>query len=175
MQFSLKGALEVLDNTPQALDCLLSNLSHGWLQCNEGDRTWNSYEVIDHLIESEKHNWIPRLEAILHGDEHAPIPPFDRYAHLNKDTNNPIQQKLMEFKTLRAHNLSRLETIPSLESHLDAIGLHPVFGEVKLSELLSTWVVHDLTHIAQIVRVMAKRYQKDVGSWQAYLGILTNK
>jgi hypothetical protein len=172
MNFNLKEAIELLERTPPTLECFLSGLSDEWLQCNEGEGTWNVSEVIEHLIEGEKNNWIPRLEIILQEGENRLFPPFDRYIHLNERSERSIEQKLLEFKTIRTQNITRLKVIIEPELHLELTGLHPAFGVVKLRELLSTWVVHDLTHIAQIVRVMAERYRADVGPWKEYLGIL---
>lgn len=172
MHFHLTEAVEVLECTPLALEQFLSGLSEAWLQCNEGEGTWNVSEVVDHLIEGEKSNWIPRLESILHEGGSKPLPPFDRYAHLNVKLNPPIEQRLREFKELRTKNIIKIKELIDPASHLERTGLHPAFGEVKLRELLSTWVVHDLTHLAQIARVMANRYRADVGPWVEYLGIL---
>ncbi|MEW4210307.1 DinB family protein [Priestia megaterium] len=172
MNFNLKEAIEILENTPQTLEKLFSGLSAGWLQCNEGEGTWNTSEVIEHLIEAEKNNWIPGLEFILQEGKEGAFPPFDRYAHLNKESANSIEEKLLEFKKVRIQNLHQLKLLVKHEKHLEVRGEHPEFGEVKVRELLSTWVAHDLTHIAQIVRVMAERYREDVGPWEEYLGIL---
>ncbi|MBG9941921.1 DinB family protein [Brevibacillus formosus] len=172
MNFNLDEAIEILERTPQALESLLTGLSDGWLQHNEGDGTWHAIEVIEHLIEAEKTNWLPRLEIILQEGERKPFPPFDRFAHLQETSVRSFEQKLLEFKTLRAQNIAKLRTLVEPEKHLELTGLHPAFGVVKMRELLSTWVVHDLTHSAQIVRVIAKRYTADVGPWREYLGIL---
>ncbi|MED3980447.1 DinB family protein [Priestia megaterium] len=172
MNFNLKEAIEILEHTPKTLEKLLSGLSAGWLQCNEGKGTWNTSEVIEHLIEAEKNNWIPRLEFILQKEKEGAFPPFDRYAHLNKESTSSIEEKLLEFKKIRIQNLHQLKLLVKHEKHLEVRGEHPEFGEVKVRELLSTWVAHDLTHIAQIVRVMAERYREDVGPWEEYLGIL---
>ncbi|MBU8587833.1 DinB family protein [Priestia megaterium] len=172
MNFNLKEAFEILEHTPQTLEKLLSGLSAGWLQCNEGEGTWNTSEVIEHLIEAEKNNWIPRLEFILQKGKEGAFPPFDRYAHLNKESASSIEEKLLEFKKIRIQNLHQLKLLVKHKKHLEVRGEHPAFGEVKVRELLSTWVAHDLTHIAQIVRVMAERYREDVGPWEEYLGIL---
>ncbi|WP_391118339.1 DinB family protein [Psychrobacillus sp. L3] len=172
MNFNLKEAIEVLERTPHTLECFLSGLSDEWLQCNEGEGTWNVTEVIEHFIEGEKNNWIPRIEIILQEGENKFFPPFDRYFHLNERSERSIEQKLLEFKTIRTQNITRLKVLIEPELHLELTGLHPAFGVVKLRELLSTWVAHDLTHIAQIVRVMAERYRADVGPWKEYLGIL---
>lgn len=172
MNFQLEEAIEVLERTPHALELFLSGLSDKWVHCNEGDDTWNVTEVIDHLIEGEHANWIPRLEMILRDGERTPFPPFDRYAHLQEGSGKTLEQKLLDFKTIRATNITKLKNMVDPEQHLERTGIHPAFGVVKARELISTWVVHDLTHMAQIVRVMAKRYSTDVGPWTAYLGIL---
>ena len=174
MNFKLMEAIEVLQRTPQTLNEFVSGLSKGWLVCNEGEGTWNVAEVIEHLIEADKHNWIPRLETMLHEGERRPFPPFDRFAHLNNMSERTIQQQLREFKKVRTENITKLKTIIQTELQLELTGVHPEFGIVKVRELLSTWVVHDLTHISQIVRVMAKRYDMDVGPWKEYLGVLKN-
>ncbi|WP_274364045.1 DinB family protein [Paenibacillus thermotolerans] len=175
MNFNMKEAIEVLERTPQSLEYFLSGLSDGWLQCNEGEGTWNVTEVIDHLIEAENTNWIPRLETIITEGESKTFPPFDRTSHLQENSNTSIEQKLHAFKTTRLNNIAKLKALIEPELHLDLTGKHPAFGVVKASELLSTWVVHDFTHIAQIVRVMAERYREDVGPWKQYLGILNRK
>ncbi|UFJ39546.1 DinB family protein [Brevibacillus humidisoli] len=175
MNFDMKEAIEVLERTPQSLEHFLSGLSDGWLQCNEGEGTWNATEVIEHFIEAEKHNWIPRLETILQEGENKPFPPFDRFSHLNQKSETTIEEKLQEFKTVRAENITRLKALVDPAVHLELTGSHPAFGAVKVRELISTWVVHDFTHMAQIVRVMAERYRVDVGPWKEYLGILNKK
>lgn len=172
MNFNLKEAIEVLERTPHTLLNFLSGLSEGWLKCNEGEGTWNGSDVIKHLIEAEKTNWLPRLEFILQEGDSKPFPPFDRYTHLDEKAEGSIEQKLLEFRTLRAQNIAKLNVLIKPEIHLEWKGFHLDLGSVKVSELLSTWVVHDLTHIAQIVRVMAERYRENVGPWKEYLGIL---
>ncbi|MGP4081092.1 DinB family protein [Pseudalkalibacillus sp. R45] len=172
MNFNLQEAIEILERTPQTLEHFLTGLSDGWLQCNEGEGTWNASQVVDHLIEGEKNNWIPRLEFILQEGEAQPFPEFDRFSHLSLNPERTLEQKFEEFKTIRTRNITRLKELLDTESKLEVTGSHPAFGVVKVRELISTWVVHDLTHISQIVRVMAKRYGGDVGPWEEYLGIL---
>ncbi|MDQ0252675.1 hypothetical protein J2S74_000047 [Evansella vedderi] len=172
MNFQLDEAIEVLGNTPNTLEYFLSNLSPGWLECNEGEGTWNAEEVIEHLIECEKTNWLPRIKSILEEGGRKPFPPFDRFAHLKEKPEGAMQEKLQQFKSLRSQNIKTIKAIIIPNLHLELTGQHPAFGEVKLRELLSTWVVHDLTHISQIVRVMAARYGEDVGPWREYVSIL---
>ncbi|MFS0864417.1 DinB family protein [Fredinandcohnia sp. 179-A 10B2 NHS] len=171
MNFKLEEAIEILERTPKTLELFLSGISEKWLESNEGEGTWSSIEVIEHLIEGEKNNWIPRLEFILSEGENKPFPEFDRYSHLHK-SDRPIEEAFREFKTIRTQNLDRLKVLFSGEVDLEITGYHPAFEVVKVRELLSTWVVHDLTHISQIVRVLAKRYKSDVGPWIEYLGVL---
>ncbi len=172
MNFTLEEAIEVLGKTPHTLETFLLDLSEGWLESFEGERTWNAVEVIDHLIDGEKTNWIPRLQMILEDGENKPFPPFDRFVHLDQKSEQSLMEKFTEFKSLREQNIKKLKELVNPEVHLELTGIHPAFGVVKVRELISTWVVHDLTHMAQIVRVMAKRYQTDVGPWKEYLGIL---
>ncbi|WP_145947279.1 DinB family protein [Paenibacillus sp. Y412MC10] len=172
MNFNMDEAIEVLERTPRTLEFFLSGLSNGWLQSNEGEGTWNVSEVIDHLIEAENSNWIPRLEFILQEGKSKPFPSFDRCAHLKEKSEKSIDQKLNDFITIRELNLRKLQELVESEAQFEQMGSHPSFGVVKVRELLATWLVHDFTHMAQIVRVMAERYRVDVGPWTGYLGIL---
>jgi hypothetical protein len=172
MNFNLNEAIAILERTPQTLEHFLTGISDSWLYCNEGEGTWNAHEVVDHLIEGEKVNWIPRLEHILSQGKKIPFPPFDREAHLKKKTKRSIYESLLEFKNLRNQNIEKLKFIIIDPTLLSKQGVHPEFGDVSASELLSTWVVHDLTHISQIVRIFSERYRQDVGPWEAYLGVL---
>ncbi|TYS67843.1 DinB family protein [Sutcliffiella horikoshii] len=174
MKFQMKEAMEILERTPKTLEHLLVGISPNWLTCNEGEGTWNTKEVIDHLIEGEKVNWIPRLRFILQEGESKPFPEFDRFAHLHANAVGTVEQKLQEFKELREGNLQTLTQHIEPTKHMELKGIHPALGEVKVRELISTWVVHDLTHITQITRVIAKRYKEDVGPWKEYLGIIRN-
>ncbi|HZH62001.1 MAG TPA: DinB family protein [Metabacillus sp.] len=172
MEFVMDEVIEILERTPKTLSTFLTGLSYGWLQCNEGEGTWNTREVIEHLIEAEKYNWIPRLEFILQEGDSQPFPAFDRYSHLNNVTQISIDELLKEFISIRSENIKKLKSIVTSDFQLNKIGFHPAFGTVKVKELISTWAVHDLTHLSQIVRVMAERYRENVGPWQEYLGIL---
>jgi DinB superfamily len=171
MNFHLDEAIEVLSRTPKTLEHFLSGLSDHWLHCNEGEGTWNASEIVEHLIEAELHNWIPRLESILNEGKNKPFPSFDRFSHLTKPEST-IEEKFLIFNKIRETNIQILKELIDPNLHLEIEGTHPDFGVVKIRELLSTWVVHDLTHITQIVRVMAKRYNNDVGPWKEYLGVL---
>ena len=172
MNFSLDRALEILERTPETLNIMLNNLSDEWTTKNEGEGTWSVYDIVGHLIHGEKTDWIPRTEIILSNKSAKVFEPFDRFAQFQDSYGKSLDQLLGEFKQLRKKNIDTLRS-KNISSHqLGQKGIHPAFGEVTLSQLLSTWVVHDLNHIAQITRVMAKQYQHDVGPWIQYLGIL---
>ncbi len=175
MNFNMREAVEILERTPRTLACFLTGLSDSWLQCREGEETWNVAEVLGHLIAGEKTNWMRRVEMILQEGESKPFPPFDRWAHLQTASEQSIQQDLLEFQSLRAQNLAKLQLLVDPAIHLGRKGTHPEFGSVSLQELLAAWVVHDLTHMSQIVRIMAARYKEDTGPWIEYLGILRHK
>lgn len=172
MKFNLHKSIEILSRTPFTLETLLSGLSEEWLKNNEGPGTWSPYDVVGHLIHGEKTDWMVRAKVILSDAEDKTFIPFDRFAQMEDKADTPILELLEEFKQLRAQNVADLETLQLQESDLSKQGIHPELGVAHLGELLSTWVVHDLGHIAQISRVMAKQYKGEVGPWAAYLEIL---
>ncbi|MGA9226804.1 MAG: DinB family protein, partial [Mesobacillus sp.] len=124
MNFNIKEAIEVLERTPQTLELFLSGLSNGWLQYDEGEGTWNPLQVIDHLIEGEKTNWIPRLECILKEGENQLLPPFDRFGHLKESSSCSIEVKFLEFKSLRNDNIMKLKNLVVYDQQLEMTGLH---------------------------------------------------
>ena len=172
MQFQLIQAIEILERTPATLNSLLRDLSEQWLVQNEGPDTWSPYDVIGHLIHGEETDWIPRAKMILeHGDTRA-FEPFDRVAMFEESKGKSIVELLDTFAQLRAENVRQLQSLNLTSDLLDKRGRHPELGVVTLRQLLSTWVVHDLGHIRQVVRVMSKHYGEAVGPWKAYLSIL---
>ncbi|HTJ52003.1 MAG TPA: DinB family protein [Cyclobacteriaceae bacterium] len=172
MQFDLNKSLEILERTPFVLEAMLNGLSEEWIRNNEGHETWSPYDVVGHLIYGEKTDWIPRMEIILSQKGDRAFVPFDRFAQFTESANKTLTQLLEEFKTLRKQNIERLRSKDLTQNDFVLTGIHPAFGEVTLAQLLSTWVVHDLNHISQISRVMAKQYKAEVGPWYEYLGIL---
>ena len=172
MKFKLSQTIELLEATPQVIASYLSTLSEDWLKSNEGKDTWSPYVILGHLIYGEKHDWMIRVKTILGGSENKEFEPFDRFAQLSEDQNKPVSLMIQEFKELRKKNLDELTSLNIQQHHLSHTGIHPAFGEVTLQQLLATWTVHDLGHIAQISRVMAKQYSNEVGPWIEYLSIL---
>ncbi|MBL0745639.1 DinB family protein [Chryseolinea lacunae] len=172
MQFTIQKSVEILERTPQLLEIMLGGLSEEWIENNEGPETWSPYDVVGHLIHGEKTDWIPRMEIILSSKADKSFEPFDRFAQFDEGAPKTLTQLLNEFKALRKQNLNRLRAQNITQNDLLQEGRHPAFGPVTLSQLLATWVAHDLNHIGQISRVMAKQYEQEVGPWKAYLGIL---
>ena len=172
MTFDIKETISILERTPKVLRNYLEGLPEAWLHNNEGQDTWSPFDVVGHLIHGEKTDWIPRIEIIFELHTSPIFKPFDRFAQFEASKNKTMSDLLSEFETLRNQNISKLKTFDLKTNHLNSRGIHPEFGEVTLEQLLSTWVVHDLGHIAQISRVMAKQYSENVGPWKAYLGVL---
>jgi len=172
MEFKLEQAIEVLERTPATLNSLLRDLSEQWLVQNEGPDTWSPYDVIGHLIHGEETDWIPRAKIILEHGETSAFEPFDRVAMFEESKGKSIVELLDTFAQLRAANLRELQSMKLTSELLDKRGRHPELGVVTLRQLLSTWVIHDLGHIRQVVRVMSKQYGEAVGPWKAYLSIL---
>ena len=172
MTFEIDKAIEILERTPLAIETLLKGISEEWLKNNEGENTWSPYTIVGHLIHGEKTDWIPRAKIMLSDSQNKTFEPFDRFAQMRENQDKSIDELLAEFKHLRKENLQELKSLQINNSKLSSKGIHPELGEVSLQELLSTWVVHDLGHISQITRVMAKQYKNEVGAWEAYLGIL---
>lgn len=172
MNFTIEKSIEILERTPNVLNTMLQNISTDWTLNNEGGETWSVHDIIGHLIHGEKTDWIPRAEIILSEKPDKTFEPFDRFAQFEESRGKSLTQLLDEFKILRKKNIELLRSKKLTDKNLEEKGIHPAFGEVTLSQLLSTWVVHDLNHIAQISRVMAKQYKSEVGSWVEYLRIL---
>jgi len=172
--FKLDDAVAILERTPASLSALLMGLSEEWVRATTGDGTWSPYDVIGHLIDGERTNWIPRARHILAG-ETQPFEPFDRMAHLTERQDHRIDELLATFAELRRANVAALRGMNLTNVDLRRTGQHPEFGQVTLRQLLATWVVHDLNHIGQIVETLAKVYTTAVGPWSAYLLILQDR
>ena len=172
MNFSLAEAVPVLRSTPSVLRAWLWDLPESLTLQNEGPETWAPFDIVGHLIHGERTDWIPRLELVLeHGDQ-LPFTPFDRFAQFRDSQGKTLHQLLETFAELRAMNLERLESLALTSAQLQRRGLHPELGPVTVSQLLATWVAHDLNHLGQVARVMGTHYREAVGPWLEYLPLL---
>jgi hypothetical protein len=172
MKFDLNKSYEILERTPAVLNTLLSNLHDDWTMNNEGSETFSPYDVVGHLIHGEKTDWTARTNIILEFGLSKPFVPWNRFAQYEESKGKSLSQLLEEFERVRKGNLLWLQSLNLSETDLDKKGMHPKLGEVTLRHLLATWVVHDLTHIAQITRVMAKQYKEEMGPWPEFFRIL---
>ena len=170
----LNDAVALLERTPQTLRELLSGLPEIYIRATEGDATWTPYDVVGHLIHGERTDWIPRLRHIL-AEETRPFDPFDRTAQFRESQGKDLQDLLATFSELRRQSLAQLLDMNLTEQDFDRKGLHPSLGEVTLGQLLATWVVHDLDHLSQVIRTMAKVYTEQTGPWHQYLSVLSDK
>jgi len=175
LNFDLKNGVEVLEKTPEVLSALLSGLSPGWTRSNEGPETWSPFDVVGHLIDAEETDWLVRTRIILSDAPEADrrFQPFDRFRHKGANEQRSLAELLERFTLLRRQSLAELRELRLTPENLRRTGVHPEFGTVTLGQLLATWVAHDLGHIAQVARVMAKQYKEAVGPWTAYLPVLT--
>jgi hypothetical protein len=129
--------------------------------------------IVGHLIHGERSDWIPRARIILAQGGDRRFTPYDRFAQFHESRGKSLGDLLDEFAQLRSQNLAALAAWRLSADQLALLGDHPEFGRVTLRQLLAAWVVHDLGHIAQTARVMAKQYRDDIGPWRAYLPIVT--
>jgi hypothetical protein len=170
MDFDLDQSIAVLERTPAVLTALLDDLPEEWTRVNEGADTWSPRQVLHHLIHGERTDWIPRARIIIKQGNYRKFDPFDRFAEL--DSDRPLRDLLREFDQLRSGSVATLRGWNLKEKDLDLTGEHPEFGAVTMRQLLATWVVHDLSHIAQITRTMSRAYTEAVGPWTAYFRVL---
>jgi hypothetical protein len=172
MQLKLPEATQILRQTPATLTAMVGGIPEPWLKATEGGGTWSCYDVVGHLIHGELTDWIPRMRIILAHGEGRAFEPFDRFAQFREDQSRPIKSLLDQFAFMRAENVAILQALNLCGEDLSRRGTHPELGAVTLGQLLSAWVVHDMSHIAQIARVTAKQYCLEVGPWQAYMSVL---
>jgi hypothetical protein len=172
MDFDLTSGIAVLERTPHTLRALLAGLPPEWTDGTEGPATWSPYVIVAHMIHGERTDWIPRARIILDQGPERRFPPFDRFAQLREKQDKPLADLLDELARLRAEGLATLAGWRLTEAQLSLEGEHPEFGPVTLRQLLATWVAHDLGHVAQTARVMAKQYREAVGPWRAYLPVM---
>lgn len=172
MEFDFRRDLPLLERTPLVVRALLSSLPQEWTHCAYGQGTWSAHEVVGHLIFGEQTDWMPRIRIILKHGVSRPLDPFDRNGHAQLCRDRTLAELLDIFATLRAENLIELKSIGLTPADFSRKGMHPALGEVTLGQLLATWVVHDLNHIAQICKAMAYQHWKEVGPWETYMSIL---
>ena len=173
MKYSLERSYEILDRTAAALQALLGGLPDDWVMPNEGPDTFSPYDVVGHLIHGEQTDWVVRAKMIVAFGSTQTFEKYDRFAQYELSKGKTLQQLLDTFAALRKENMVWFKGLNLTEDDLDKKGTHPVLGEVTLRNLLATWVVHDLTHISQITRVMAKQYTTEMGPWPEFFRILS--
>ncbi|HEY7026936.1 MAG TPA: DinB family protein [Gemmatimonadales bacterium] len=174
MPFNLAQATSILARTPNTLSALLGGLPDEWGRAVEGPDTFSPFDVVGHLIDGEETDWMPRARIILTRGPEPRFEPYDRFRHRARNVGRTLESLLVEFTKLRTANLEQLASWHLTPANLELPGLHPSLGRVTLRQLLASWVVHDLGHLAQIERVMAKQYRDEVGPWVPFLPILTD-
>jgi hypothetical protein len=174
MNFDVPSSIDILRRTPAVVRTLLTGADDAWTRSNEGPETFSPFDVVGHLIDGEETDWVQRALIILGAGPNRRFEPYDRFRHQGRNTNRSLDSLLEEFAKLRSANLDILQSWRLTAEHLDQKGEHPTLGPVTLRQVLAAWVVHDLGHIAQIARVMAKQYGGEVGPWGQFLPVLTD-
>ncbi len=174
MEFDLDLSADVLERTPATLRALLGGLAEPWVRGTEGPDTFSPFDVVGHLIDGEETDWIPRARIILSRAPDARFERYDRFRHRTRNAGRSLESLLEEFARLRLDNLALLRSWRLSATELDLAGVHPTFGPVTLRQLLAAWVAHDLGHVAQVARVMAKQYRDAVGPWVPFMPVLTD-
>lgn len=172
MHYKFSDAIEILQRTPGTVEALVKNLPPQWSEVNEGGESWSVYDIMGHLIHGETTDWVNRMEIILAQGADRNFPAFQRFAMFEESKGKTLNQLVEEFSAIRKKNIVTLQSKNLTEAQLDLKGIHPKFGEVTLRQLLSTWVAHDMGHLAQMARVIAKQYKEEAGPWVEYLRIL---
>lgn len=170
---TLDEAVAVLQRTPATLDAMLRGLPDGWIAAHEGGETWSPFDVLGHLIHGDRTDWLTRIRIVVDHGESRPFEKFDRFAQFEESRGRTMDDLLDDFTALRRDNLAQLASLQLAPGDLARQGFHPMLGPVTLGQLLATWVAHDLDHIVQISRVMARQYTDEVGPWRAYLRIIS--
>jgi hypothetical protein len=168
----LQQTISLLTRTPAALNALLRDLPEAWTRRNEGADTWTVFDVVGHLIQGERVNWLVRAKVVLRSGETQTFEPFDRVGYARQSQGKSLGQLLDEFARLREENLGELRGLNLRQEQLELRGRHPALGVITLSQLLAAWATHDLTHLHQISRILAHQYRDAVGPWSQYLGVL---
>jgi hypothetical protein len=174
MDFDLDSSIDILRRSPATLQALLDGLGEPWIRGIEGPETFSPFDVVGHLIDGEETDWIPRARIVLANGPDRRFEPYDRFRHRTRNAGRSLESLLAEFAQLRAANLELLRSWKLTDRELDLPGDHPSLGRVTLRQLLAAWVVHDLGHLAQVARVMAKQYRDEVGPWVPFLPVLTD-
>lgn len=171
-KFNLKDSIIILEKTPLVLHNLLTDLPENWVNQKDDEETWSAFDIVGHLVHGEITDWIPRTKIILESGKEQSFTPFDRFAQFKESEGKNINQLLDEFKILRSESLNSLREMNLQDEDLQREGIHPEFGAVTLEKLLAAWVVHDLGHLRQIARVLAKNYKAEIGVWEKYLPVV---
>jgi hypothetical protein len=174
MTFDLDRSIDVLSRTPATLRALLDGLDDAWIRATEGPDTFSAFDNVGHLIDGEETDWIPRARIILARGPDPRFEPYDRFRHRTRNVNRALASLLDEFAALRAANVDLLRSWRLTDAELALEATHPGLGRVTLRQLLAAWVVHDLGHIAQVSRVLAKQYRNAIGPWVPYLPVVTD-
>ena len=170
MGFDTTRDIQILERTPGVLSSMLHGLDDHWIRSNYGPNTWSPIQIVAHVLHNELNDWIPRLRWVLERGESLPFPAYDPSGNV-AFASQSVDELLDSFAAARSDSLDELRATLS-PAVLMLKGAHPAFGIVTVDELLCAWVVHDLHHIAQLAKAVARQHTDDVGPWSRYISII---
>ena len=174
-EFSVVNCRALLANTPSILSAIGQGLPAELWRVTEGPGTWTPFEVVCHLLHGEEDEWIPRMRLALSGPPPKTFSPFDREAGHVKYRDDPPDRLLARFAGARRASLAALDSFALDAPALARTAIHPTLGDVTLEQLLACWTTHDLVHIAQIARVLARHEGRFAGPWRQFMSLLRDQ
>ncbi len=169
--FTLRKCLEILERTPTVLKTLLADLSGDWT-ASTSDHEVGIHQIMHYLILNEEDTWLPNIKTILDGHRPSLLGLYEKLMPPEEVPDKAINSLLKEFKFLRELNLAEIRRLQIQLSNLNVTEDFSIWGKLSVKELMASWMVHDLSHIAKISRIMANRYETEVGKWSQHLDIL---
>ncbi|NOH12398.1 MAG: DinB family protein [Chloroflexi bacterium] len=169
-KLNLTEAISVLKLAPSTVSSLLKGLPSHILHFSEGPEEWSPYIVLVHLIHNEKVNWVPRIKELL-SNPNVSLVSIDQLPH-RIDESVSITLLLEEFQSLRMRNLAEVGKLDITSMSLEKTGRHPSLGVIKVSEVLSAWMIHDLNHVHQISKTISHYFNSLAGPYREFLKIL---
>jgi hypothetical protein len=139
-----------LQGTPAVLRNLLCPLPSEMFTWHPTPGKWCIKEVVGHLIEADRHDFIGRIRLILdHEEPRLTVSDQAEIARIRHDCDHDLNDLLDELSNQRSGSLSFISTFGDKE--LQRGGVHPTIGNLQIGNLLHEWVYHDMNHVRQIL------------------------
>jgi hypothetical protein len=146
-----KDPVQVLHNTPDAVQTVVAGLTANELSRPEAPGKWSIRHVVRHLADSDL-VWGFRLRLVL-AQERPTLTGFDqdRWAERLRYDEASVDEALQEFHVLRRSNMHVIAGASPAE--LARVGVHAERGEESVADMIRLYAGHDLLHLAQLARI----------------------